>query len=132
MASQASAGTPPTESSWHDGKAADPVYPLAFRKINLDAAGFGASAKAAIAQVQQQFVNAIGGLNQDPSDPDYLARWQSAQVNADETLRGLLGNQAYMAFQQQQYYAWYQPQVVAASVGGKALTINPALFSNEK
>ena len=115
VATQASAGTPQTGLPWHDGRAADPIYPLAFRKINLDAAGFGESAKAAIAQVQQQFVNDIGGTNQDPSDPAYLARWQSAQVKADETLRGLLGNQAYMAFQQQRYYAWYQPQVVAAS-----------------
>jgi hypothetical protein len=132
VATQASADTPPTGLPWHGRKAADPVYPLAFRRINLDAAGFGENAKAAISQVQQQFVNDIGGPNQNPSDPAYLARWQSAQVKADETLRGLLGNQAYMAYQQQQYYAWYQPQVAAASAGGKALTINPALFSKQK
>lgn len=133
VAAQASAGTQrQTELPWQDGKTAGPVYPMAFRKINLDAAGLGESAKAAIAQVQQQFVNDIGGPNQNPSDPAYLARWQSAQVKADETLRGLLGNQAYMAYEQQQYYSWYQPQVVAASAGGNGLTINPALFSKEK
>ncbi|HZI32866.1 MAG TPA: hypothetical protein VFF11_11030 [Candidatus Binatia bacterium] len=104
-----------------------PVYPLAFREVNLASLGSGAVQKAAIAQVQQQFVNDIGGPNQNPSDPAYLAKWQSAQVRADDTLRGLLGNQAYMAYQQQQYYSWFKPKILAAA--GRNLEINPAAFS---
>ena len=51
-----------------------------------------------------------------------------ALQNADDQLRDLLGAQGYMAYEQQQYYAWYQPQVVAAARAGN-LTINPEAFS---
>jgi hypothetical protein len=107
-----------------------PSYPLAFQNVNMDALGFNATQKAAIAQVQQQFINDIGGPNQNPDDPAYLPKWQKAQINADDTLRGLLGNQAYMAYEQQLYYQWYQPQVTAANADDQTLTINPALFSD--
>lgn len=127
-----SMGMQPAELPWRGGKVVEPIYPLAFRKVNQEALGFGGREQAAIEQVQQQFVADVGGASQNPSDPAYLARWQSAQVKADDTLRGLLGSQAYMAYQQQQYYAWYQPQVLAADSEGRVLTINPALFSQEK
>jgi hypothetical protein len=44
-------------------------------------------------------------------------------------LLALLGRQGYMAYQQQQYYDWYAPQVLAANAEGKSLTINPGSFS---
>ena len=109
-----------------------PSYPLVFQKVNLDALGLTADQKTAIQQVQQQFVNDIGGLNQDPNDPAYLAKWQTAQNNADDMLRNLLGFDGYLAYEQQQYYAWYEPQVQAADAAGKQLTINPDSFSAEK
>jgi hypothetical protein len=109
-----------------------PSYPLVFQNVNLDAMGFNKSQKAAVQQVQQQFVNDIGGANQNPNDPAYLARWQKAQTDADDMLRGLLGSQAYMAYKQQQYYNWYEPQVLAASSEGRSLIINPDLFSAGK
>ena len=107
-----------------------PVYPVAFRKVNLAALGFASTQQAAIQQVQQQFLADIGGYNQDPSNPAYLARWQTAQATADDTLRGLLGTQAYMALQQQKYYEWFVPQMQAAAASGQPLTINPSAFSN--
>lgn len=107
-----------------------PVYPLVFRKVDLTALRFGAEEKTAIAQVQQQFLTDIGGYNQSPSDPGYLARWQTAQVNADDALRGALGAEAFMAYEQQLYYDWYQPQITAADAGGGTLNINPALFTS--
>jgi hypothetical protein len=106
-----------------------PSYPLAFQKVNLQALNFSADQQAAIQQVQQQFVNAIGGLNQNPNDPAYLAKWQTAQTDADAALLALLGRQGYMAYQQQQYYNWYEPQVLAANSAGKPLIINPGSFS---
>ena len=48
--------------------------------------------------------------------------------NAADQLQTLLGAQGYAAYEQQQYYAWYQPQVLA-NAGGGNLTINPAAFS---
>lgn len=119
----------PAGSSQIPVKATEPVYPVAFRRTNLEALGFGANETAAIMRVQEQFVDEMGGQVQNPDDPNYLARWQTAQVNADDALRGALGSQAYMAFVQQQYYDWYEPQVQAAKASGSPLVINPAQFS---
>jgi hypothetical protein len=109
--------------------AAATSYPLFLQNVNWNALGLDASQQAAIAQVRQQFINNIGGPNQNPNDPAYLPRWQTAENSADDQLRGLLGAQAYMGYLQQQYYAWYQPQVLAATAEGEHLTINPAAFS---
>lgn len=111
---------------------ANPVYPLAFRQVDLAALGFGVAEKNAIDQVRQQFVNDVGGTDQNPDDPAYLARWQTAQANADDALRGALGSQAFMAFQFQQYYDWYQPQITAAETSGRPAAIDPELFSQGK
>jgi hypothetical protein len=106
-----------------------PSYPLAFENVNQDVLNLSAGQKAAIQQVQQQFVNEVGDPNQDPSSPAYLAKWQTAQSSADDMLRGLLGTQAYMAYEQQQYDNWFAPQVESANAEGKPLTINPGNFS---
>ncbi|HUA39533.1 MAG TPA: hypothetical protein VMA35_14165 [Candidatus Sulfopaludibacter sp.] len=130
--------------------AESPSYPLFLQNPDWSALGFTAEQQAAIAQVRQQFQNEISGLNQnpgnavdqngvatgaggsppapDPGDPGALTQWQKALQNADEQLQGLLGAQAYMGYEQQQYYAWYQPQVAAAAASGEQLTINPAAF----
>jgi len=127
-----------------------PSVPLFLQNPDWSALGFTAEQQAAIAQVRQQFQNEISGLNQnpgdaanqsasatgtggsrsapDPTDPSALTQWQKALQNANQQLSGLLGGQAYMAYEQQQYYAWYQPQVAAAAASGEPLTINPAAF----
>lgn len=130
LAQSNTAQTSPAKQILPVPKRVQPVYPLAFRKVNLAALDFNSTQKSAIDQVQQQFVNDIGGSNQNPEDPAYLARWQSAQTKADDTLRGLLGNQAYMAYQQQQYYSWFKPKILAAAADGRSLEINPAAFSS--
>jgi hypothetical protein len=56
--------------------------------------------KVSVAQLlQQSFVDAIGGLNQDPTDPAYLDRWASAQRISDEQFRLRFGAQAFLAAQ---------------------------------
>ncbi len=127
-----------------------PSIPLFLQNPDWGALGFTAEQQAAIAQVRQQFQNEISGLNQnpgdaasgnasatgaggsrsapDPNDPSALTQWQKALQNANQQLNGLLGGQGYMAYEQQQYYAWYQPQVAAAAASGEPLTINPAAF----
>lgn len=106
------------------GRAESPRYPVAFQPVSEGAAELTADQKAAIAQVQQQFVNDIGGPNQDPQDPAYLARWLKAQQNADDALRATLGAQGYMSYLLQHYYRNFQQQIVNA--GGAPLVINPA------
>lgn len=106
-----------------------PSYPLFLQDVNWHALGFTPAQQKAIERVRQQFITDIGGPNQDPNDPAYLARWQKAQSKADDALRGSLGPQDYQGYLQQQYYAWYQPQVVVAGAQGEPLTINPGAFS---
>jgi len=56
--------------------------------------------RAQIDNLQQQFVQDIGGTNQDPSDPDYQAAWNKAQRLADERYAALFGSDAMLARQQ--------------------------------
>lgn len=116
---------------------AAPSYPLFLQNVNWNALGFTADQQAAIAQVRQQFENQMGSLSQDsssaasqgPADPKTLSRWQKALQIADNQLPDLLGAQAYQAYELQQYYLWYQPQVEAAQAQGEPLHINPDAFS---
>lgn len=49
-----------------------------------------------LSELQQQFLNEIGGLDQDPSDPAYRERWLEAQKAADRQFRTFYGGQAYL------------------------------------
>jgi hypothetical protein len=127
-----------------------PSYPLFLQTPDWGALGFTPEQQAAIAQVRQQFQSETSALSQnvdtavgqvasttattesrsvpDANGTDAFTRWQKALQNANEQLSGMLGAQAYMAYEQQQYYAWYQPQVAAAAASADTLTINPAAF----
>ncbi|MGH7992448.1 MAG: hypothetical protein ACREDQ_02955 [Limisphaerales bacterium] len=127
-------------------------YPLFLQNVNWSTLGFTPEQQSAITQLRQQFQNKISGLNQipgsaanqnagtagtgdtpsnsNPNDVAALTQWQTALQSADDQLRALLGAQGYAAYQQQQYYAWYQPQVLA-NAGGGGLTINPEAFSSK-
>ncbi len=127
-------------------------YPLFLQNVNWSALGFTPEQQSAITQLRQQFQNQISGLNQtpgsaanqnagtagtgdtpsnpNPNDVAALTQWQTALQSADDQLRALLGAQGYAAYQQQQYYAWYQPQVLA-NAGGGSLTIDPEAFSSK-
>lgn len=133
-----------------DPNTKSPSCPLFLQNRDWSALGFSADQQAVIAQVRHQFQNATANLNQssgdaanlapdagspdgaltspNPGDSAALAQWQKALQNADDQLHGLLGAQGYMAYEQQQYYAWYQPQVEAVAASGEPLTINPAAY----
>ncbi len=98
-------------------------YPVVFQNAVRNDSSLTENQKAAVRQVQQQFVDAIGSANQDPADPAYTARWQTAQQDADDALRAQLGNQAYLAYQQQHYFSNFQQ--VMLNAGDGPVTINP-------
>jgi hypothetical protein len=126
--------------------------PLFLQNPIWSALGFNAEQLAAIAQVRQKFLDQINSQNQNADDPanqnssssanpgssgqvnldsggsTLLTHWQTALQTADDQLRDSLGAQGYAAYEQQQYYAWYQPQV-EANAGSGNLTINPDAFS---
>ncbi len=116
---------PSTQPEMNAAGTVAPRYPLALQLPDtaLNDPALNASQKAAIQQVQQQFTKDVGGPNQNPADPAYLANWQTAQNNADQALRGILGDDAYNAYEQQIYYNNFKQLLINS--GGKPLTFNP-------
>jgi hypothetical protein len=51
---------------------------------------------ALTASLQQDFVDAIGGPDQDPADPSYLERWRNAVPESDQRFKALFGVQAFL------------------------------------
>jgi hypothetical protein len=98
-------------------------YPLAFQHAVLNDSGLTQNQKVAVRQLQLQFVDAIGGPNQNANDPVYGARWQSAQSDADDTLRAKLGDEAYNTYKLQQYYSNFKQ--VMLNAGDGPVTIDP-------
>jgi hypothetical protein len=74
-------------------------FPLVLHTVNLDALGLSDDQKQVIAQLQQQFIDSIGGPYQDPHDPAYRQRWQKAQPESDTMLKTLLGVSIYENYQ---------------------------------
>ncbi len=89
-----------------------PVYPLVFAlarppgatsaaNATLSLSGGAGSAPppenvtAAFNQIRNDFVNKIGGANQNPSDPTYYQKWTEAQMDADNLMLSLLGAEYY-------------------------------------
>jgi len=68
----------------------------------VDWESLGEEQIAEINFIRQQFVTLLGGIDQDPADPTYRARWTSAQKLADEEFRSFFGEEA---FNQQQLQA---------------------------
>ena len=114
------------------GPGTESPSPLFLQNVDWSAMGFTADQQAEIAQVRQQFQDETANLNPDSTEaasqnPDAaspfksrrhsatLTPWQRAVQDANDQLRGLLGSQAYGAYELQQYYNWYQPQAVAAT-----------------
>jgi hypothetical protein len=76
-----------------------PVLPLALNQVDLGGLGLDPEQLSAVAELRERFVDAVGGPNADPSDPAYAERWQKAQPENDLLLRGLIGINAFMRFQ---------------------------------
>jgi len=78
---------------------ADAKYPVVLQPVDLTALGFNDDQMKAVEQVRLQFLDAIGGTNQDTADPNYVKRWQQAQKKMDDVARGQLGGKAYMQYE---------------------------------
>jgi len=89
---------PPSSGVSNDGGAFRPaaLIPLAFRPLPPQVAAANPQLANALQGLQQNFVQAIGGQNQNPNDPAYYQRWVAAQANIDEQYRLLVGNQAFL------------------------------------
>ncbi|MGD0087952.1 MAG: hypothetical protein ABSC24_12590 [Verrucomicrobiota bacterium] len=73
--------------------------PIVMQKIDPAALGLNNDQQQLIAEVHQHFLEQVGGTNQNPKDPAFLARWQQAQIEADTRLQAMLGYPVYMKYQ---------------------------------
>jgi hypothetical protein len=76
-----------------------PTLPLVFQKVDLNMMNLDEQQIQAINDLRQNFIEEIGGLHQDPNDPTYLARWEKAQPEVDDDLRGMLGVSVWENYQ---------------------------------
>jgi hypothetical protein len=76
-----------------------PVLPLVLRDLDPEALQLDKDQQAALAELRSEFVAAIGATNLDVTDPAYAKRWQQAQPESDRLLRGMIGVNAFMRYQ---------------------------------
>jgi hypothetical protein len=72
------------------------LIPLAFRPLPAGLAASNPRLRSALEALQQNFIAAVGGPNQDPTDPAYYERWITAQQSSDELYRLQIGDSAYL------------------------------------
>jgi len=89
----------PAQTALASASDANVSVPLVLQNVDMGALNLSDDQKQAIAGLRQDFLQQIGGTNQNPNDPAYLARWQKAQADADNMLMGTLGNEAYTKYQ---------------------------------
>lgn len=77
------------------------VTPLVFQPVDLASLKLSRRQMEMIDHLRQQFMDEIGGPNQDPNDPAYAERWRNSQPAIDEQLRGLIGVNQYQNYQLQ-------------------------------
>jgi hypothetical protein len=76
-----------------------PVLPLVFQNVDLAQLNLNDQQIQAITDLRKQFVDQIGGPNQNPNDPNYLQQWQLTQPESDDILKGYLGIDKFMQYQ---------------------------------
>jgi hypothetical protein len=86
------------ESRSRDSRAA--TMPLAFQTNALATLKLDEEEWAAIRGLEDQFVREVGGIGQNPNDPDYLARWRKAQPELDARITDVIGRRALVQLDQ--------------------------------
>jgi hypothetical protein len=96
--SEVAAAAPPLRSVRQEPQA--PIsLPLAFHEVDSSVLLLNSQQAQAVSDLRQTFIEAVGGPNQDPSDPAYSQRWQTSQPAVDLDLCGMLGINAFQAYQ---------------------------------
>jgi hypothetical protein len=79
--------------------------PVAFQEMPQDAR-MTVAQRIKLDAIQQEFIAAIGGPNQDPASEEYLNRWRQAQPKCDAAFKAAFGPTAFM----RRYMATVQPR----------------------
>jgi hypothetical protein len=75
------------------------VMPLVLKPVDVSALNLNEQQIQVVQELRGQFLDEIGGSNQDPADPAYRDRWLKAQPETDDDLRGMLGITVFENFQ---------------------------------
>jgi len=73
----------------------DVPLPIAFQSLPQDS-NLSPEKRARLDAIQEQFLTAIGGPNQDPASPTYQTLWRKAQRDADTQFRAVFGATEFM------------------------------------
>jgi hypothetical protein len=93
----------PVDPHLSDGRSGDPAseavevpvrLPLVLQTRALGTLKLTDEQKGELGELTQQFIKEIGGVNQNPKDPAYLAKWRQAQPKFDEMIIRTIGRRA--------------------------------------
>ena len=73
--------------------------PLVFQPVDPRSFKITPDQQEIIDQLQQSFLDEIGGENQNPNDPQYRERWEQAKWLIDQKLKAQLGQQFFLQYQ---------------------------------
>jgi hypothetical protein len=80
-------------------KASTSPLPLVFQAVDPQALKISPQQQEILDRLQQNFLDKIGGADQDPNDPQYLARWKEAQPLINEQLKAQLGQDFFLKYE---------------------------------
>ncbi len=101
LAQEVAADTPSSQPLRNRPRPERPAsMPLVLQNIDLAALGLDDDQMQMITNTRANFLDQIGGTNQNANDPAYLARWQQAQLQADADFRVDLGPTAFWKYQE--------------------------------
>lgn len=75
------------------------VMPAVLRELGQANVQLDPSQQEALNELRKEFIENIGGTNQDPGDAGYGRKWRKAQPESDQLLRGMIGVNAFMQLQ---------------------------------
>ena len=102
VAAASGASSSPLPGDTEESQPVKPVVmPLVFQSVNLAALGLPEGQTQSIENLRKSFVEKVGGTEQNPSDPAYLAVWQQNQPLFDNHLLYILGRPKYLEYQLQ-------------------------------
>lgn len=73
--------------------------PLVFQPVDPKWMKITPDQQKVIDQLQQSFLDQIGGANQDPTDPQYRERWEQARPFIDQELKAQLGQAFFLQYE---------------------------------
>lgn len=75
-----------------------PTWPVVLKAMDYEGLGLPPLQPAVAQKLQEQFVQEVGGLNQNPEDAAYRQRWLTATQHANDLLRAQIGWEAFNAY----------------------------------